>query len=161
PVRFTVDAYPRETFQGVVSQIRLNATMTQNVVTYTVVVDTDNAHGKLLPYLTANVLFEVSRRPAVLQVPNAALRWKPKPEQVVPELRADFVRSQQKKPADDKSVAAKGEHGFVWLEDHGFVRPVPVQVGLSDGAMTEISADGIDEGTPVVVGERRGPSGEP
>src|SRR5206468_9275364 len=63
PAHFTVDAYPHETFAGVVSQIRLNATMTQNVVTYTVVVDTDNAHGKLLPYLTANVRFEVNRRP--------------------------------------------------------------------------------------------------
>ena len=59
PVRFTVDAYPGESFRGKVIQIRLNATMTQNVVTYTVVVETDNSDGRLLPYLTANVQFEV------------------------------------------------------------------------------------------------------
>jgi HlyD family secretion protein len=57
PVRFTVDAYPGEVFRGKVAQIRLNATMTQNVVTYTVVVVTDNLDGKLLPYLTANLQF--------------------------------------------------------------------------------------------------------
>src|SRR5204863_6291083 len=79
PVTFTVDAHPNQTFHGTVSQIRLNATMTQNVVTYTVVVDTDNANGKLLPYLTANVQFEVNSRPNVLEVPNAALRWRPRP----------------------------------------------------------------------------------
>ena len=58
-VRFTVDAYPNDSFQGKVAQIRLNATLTQNVVTYTVVVAVDNADQKLLPYMTANVRFEV------------------------------------------------------------------------------------------------------
>jgi HlyD family secretion protein len=74
-VRFTVDAYRGETFHGTVGQIRLNATMTQNVVTYTVVVDTDNSDLRLLPYLTANLLFEVAEHQNVLLVPNAALRW--------------------------------------------------------------------------------------
>src|SRR5262249_12654673 len=78
-VRFTVDAYPKETFVGQVAQIRLNASMTQNVVTYTVVISTDNSQGKLLPYMTANLQFEVDRRHDVLLVPNAALRWKPQP----------------------------------------------------------------------------------
>ena len=84
PVTFTVDAYPGETFKGEVSKVRLNATMTQNVVTYTVEVVTDNPvgklnpyqkgtpAGKLLPYLTANVQFELTRRTNVLLVPNAA-----------------------------------------------------------------------------------------
>jgi len=58
--RFTVDAYPGRTFHGTVRQVRLNATMTQNVVTYTVVVDVDNSEGTLLPYLTANVNFLVA-----------------------------------------------------------------------------------------------------
>ena len=62
PVRFTVDAHPGQTFRGKVTQVRMNATMTQNVVTYTVVVTTDNSSGKLLPYLTANVQFEVDKR---------------------------------------------------------------------------------------------------
>ena len=82
PVTFTCDAFPKTTFRGTVCQIRLNATMTQNVVTYTVVVVTDNSDGKLLPYLTANLQFQVDDHHGVLIVPNAALRWKPKPEQI-------------------------------------------------------------------------------
>ena len=87
PVRFTVDAYPGEEFHGEVGKIRLNATMTQNVVTYTVEVTTDNSSGKLLPYLTANVEFELGRSNNVLLVPNAALRWTPQPERVAPKFR--------------------------------------------------------------------------
>ena len=78
PVSFTVDAYPNETFRGTVVQIRLNAPMTQNVVTYTVVVETDNSDLRLLPYLTANLKFEIEQYHDVLMVPNAALRWKPR-----------------------------------------------------------------------------------
>jgi HlyD family secretion protein len=66
PVTFTVDAYPGQVFKGEVGKVRLNATMTQNVVTYTVEIITDNSDGRLLPYLTANVKFLVSeRRPAL------------------------------------------------------------------------------------------------
>jgi HlyD family secretion protein len=60
------DAYPKEVFAGKVAQVRLNATMTQNVVTYTVVVATDNSSGKLLPYQTAHLQFGVgTRKPSV------------------------------------------------------------------------------------------------
>ena len=76
-VTFTVDAFPGEVFSGEVGKVRLNATMTQNVVTYTVEIITDNSNGKLLPYLTANVTFIVGERKNVLLVPNAALRWTP------------------------------------------------------------------------------------
>ena len=86
-VTFTVDAFPDRVFHGRVGKIRLNATMTQNVVTYTVEVNTDNADGTLLPYLTANAKFEAGRRQQVLQVPNAALRWTPQPGQIAPDLR--------------------------------------------------------------------------
>ena len=85
PVHFTLATYPGETFEGKVTQVRLNAQSTQNVVTYTVVVTTDNPptaeypNGKLFPYMTANLKFEVERHPDVLLVPNAALRWKPQP----------------------------------------------------------------------------------
>jgi HlyD family secretion protein len=88
PVAFTVDAFPGRTFLGRVGQVRLNATMTQNVVTYTIEVDTDNSDGSLLPYLTANAQFEIGRRQRVLLVPNAALHWSPRPERVAPEQRA-------------------------------------------------------------------------
>lgn len=84
---FTIDTYPNDTFIGTVTQVRLNATMTQNVVTYTVVVTTDNKDQRLLPYMTANVNFEVARHENVLKVPNAALRWKPRPAEIAPDIR--------------------------------------------------------------------------
>ncbi len=93
PVHFTLATYPGETFEGKVTQVRLNATSTQNVVTYTVVVTTDNPPtpdhpiGKLLPYMTADLKFEVERHPDVLLVPNAALRWRPQPSEIAPDHR--------------------------------------------------------------------------
>ncbi len=88
PVTFTVDAYPGKTFHGTVGKVRLNATMTQNVVTYTVEVNTENLDSKLLPYLTANVQFEVNHLNNALLVSNAALRWYPDPQMVAPDVRA-------------------------------------------------------------------------
>src|SRR5437870_2788359 len=72
PVTFTVDAFPNQIFHGQITKIRLNATMTQNVVIYTVEVTTDNPDGQLLPYLTANVRFVTGSRHSVFVVPNAA-----------------------------------------------------------------------------------------
>jgi HlyD family secretion protein len=92
-VSFTVDAYPGSVFKGTVSQVRLNASMTQNVVTYTVVVATDNSSGRLLPYLTTNLQFEVDKRTNVLLVPNGALRYRPKPEQMVADAREAYSKS--------------------------------------------------------------------
>ncbi len=77
PVTFTCDAFPGRQFEGTVGKVRLNATMTQNVVMYTVVVNTENPDKVLLPYLTANVDFTVSKQTNALLVPNAALRWSP------------------------------------------------------------------------------------
>jgi len=76
-VSFTVDAFPDRQFRGTVSQVRLAATTTNNVVTYPVVVSVDNSDGTLLPGLTVNAEIEVSRRDDVLKVSNAALRFKP------------------------------------------------------------------------------------
>lgn len=87
PVTFTVDAFPGETFPGEVGKVRLNASMTQNVVTYIVEVIADNSDGRLLPYLTASVKFEVNRRRGVLLLPNGALRWQPEAEQIAPQYR--------------------------------------------------------------------------
>ena len=92
PVTFTVDAFPNQVFTGKVIKVRLNATMTQNVVTYVVEIVTDNSDGKLLPYLTANVKFETGRKPDVLQVPNAALRWTPATVQIAPDIRAEYEK---------------------------------------------------------------------
>ena len=77
PVMFGCDAFPGRHFHGSVGKVRLNATMTQNVVMYTVEVNTENPDNVLLPYLTANVHFIVNNETNVLLVPNAALRWSP------------------------------------------------------------------------------------
>ena len=112
-VRFTVDAYPNETFVGEVAQIRLNATMTQNVVTYTVVVTTENKDMRLLPYMTASLHFEIERHENVLKVPNAALRWKPRPKQIAADIRAETLAAMNRpKQADDnKDDVKKSAHG--------------------------------------------------
>jgi HlyD family secretion protein len=159
-VRFTVDAYPGQTFHGEVGKVRLNASMTQNVVTYTVEINTDNSDGRLLPYLTANVQFEVKQRKDVLMVPNVALRWMPLPQQVAPDARRAQTRADRGGSATATQPAATNRlavgprtQGVVWVQDGSFVRPVPVTAGLSDSSMTEIQSDAIVEGTAVVVGE--------
>jgi HlyD family secretion protein len=158
-VHFTVDAHPHDVFQGVVSLIRLNATMTQNVVTYTVEVLTDNPDGKLLPYLTANLRFEVGKLSQALLVPNAALRWRPQVSQVAPDLRDAYAKAQQRKEAaaegPEKTAPDKGRQnrGLVWVQDGGFVRPVKVQLGLTDGNRTEVVGGDLPEGAALVTGE--------
>jgi HlyD family secretion protein len=95
--RFTVDAFSGRTFRGTVAQIRLNAVMTQNVVTYTVVITTDNSSGKLLPYLTANVQFEVAHHENTLLIPTTAIRWKPQPNQIVPDAREAYSKASRRR----------------------------------------------------------------
>jgi HlyD family secretion protein len=80
PVRFTVDAYPDETFRGQISQVRLNATVTQNVITYPVIIEVPNPDLKLRPSMTADVTIAVANVRDVLRVPNAALRFRPETE---------------------------------------------------------------------------------
>ena len=173
PVSFTVDAFPGLTFQGEVGKIRLNATMTQNVVTYTVEVITDNSNGKLLPYLTANVQFELGRRTGVLLAPNAALHWTPSgPEQIAPEFRAApadnspqrRASSSSRAPASSRPAASTGpgtapegeafSHGRVWARQGAYVRPVKVRAGMSDKTMTEVQGEDLKEGMEIVVGEQ-------
>jgi len=170
-VTFTVDAYPKRVFKGTVApdSPRLNASMTQNVVTYTVVVNTDNSDGKLLPYLTATLRFEVSKRSQVLMVPNAALRWKPNPQSVVPELRADYARTMRTKKASASDGPPGGQapgaekepsdHGMLWIAAGKFVKPIKVQLGLSDGLNTEIETGELQEGDNIVIGESKGNAG--
>ena len=76
-VRFRVDAFPGEEFYGSVSQVRLNPTTVQNVVTYDSVIDVPNANLKLKPGMTANVTIEIAKRTDVVRIPNAALRYRP------------------------------------------------------------------------------------
>lgn len=156
-VTFTVDAYPDRVFQGQVDKVRLNATMTQNVVTYTVEVNTDNDDGKLLPYLTANARFSTGRRQDVLMVPNAALRWAPRPDQIAPEARQK-PHSRAESPKRDRSRSHDtGEvaqpRGTIWVEQGKFVRPVRVKIGLTDGQFTEVEGKDLSEGMHVIVSE--------
>lgn len=140
-VAFTVDAFPGRRFKGEVRKVRLNATMTQNVVTYTVEISTDNPDLLLLPYLTANVKFDVAHRDGVLAVSNAALRWMPKGYEPPIPTRG--------KPAENGM-----KPGTVWIvKENGQPSMVPVMTGLTDGTVTEVSGDGIADGTEVIVGE--------
>jgi HlyD family secretion protein len=146
PVRFTVDAHGSDVFDGTVTQIRMNAQMTQNVVTYTVVATTDNSGGKLLPYLTANVQFELDKKSSVLLVPNGALRWTPETEQIEPALRGAS--------SANTTVTPKNSAGRLWvLDESGLVRPLDVTVGSTDGTTTEVGGDRLQEGLHVVIGE--------
>ena len=147
PVSFTVDAFPNTTFQGKVGKVRLNATMTQNIVTYTVEVNTDNSDGKLLPYLTANAQFLSAERHHVLLVPNAALRWRPETDLIAPESH-DSMAAQQ--PGSDSTELH--HPGTLWMEDGEFVKPLEVTAGLSDGIETEVEGGGLSEGQHVILG---------
>ncbi|MFA5203227.1 MAG: efflux RND transporter periplasmic adaptor subunit [Lentisphaeria bacterium] len=152
PVSFTVDAFPGETFRGTVKKVRLNASMSQNVVTYTVEVSTDNPGGRLLPYLTANAQFELARRDNVLRVPNGALRWQPKPEQTAAAAGAKPAKARHPGAANGSEDAAGT--ATVWVLDGALVRPVAVHAGITDGIVSEISGEGVTEGLTVVVGEK-------
>jgi len=161
PVTFTADAYPGEVFEGEVGKVRLNATMTQNVVTYTVEIITDNSSGKLLPYLTANVTFIVGERKNVLLVPNAALRWTPLLSQVVAEFRGNSEKT-PKPEAPAKAGKEEQARGAVYVPQGTLVRPVYVTLGLSDGSQMQVESSELKEGTLVVVGEMESqPAGKP
>jgi HlyD family secretion protein len=155
-VTFRVAAFPNERFRGTVVQIRLNATMTQNVVTYTVVVGVDNTNERLLPYMTANLDFQIEHRDSALRLSSAAFRWQPAPHQIAPVFRGDSVASAPVQPlasAAHSAEGGKGDYGRVWVPDGFYVRPIDVRVGITDGALTEIVGGELEEGTVVVVGE--------
>jgi HlyD family secretion protein len=135
-VRFTVDAFPERDFTGTVTQIRLNPTVQQNVVTYNVVVSADNPDEILLPGMTANVQITLRTREDALRVPNAALRF-------VPEGDA---------PPDRKP----GGKTLYKLGAAGALVPVPVRTGAADSAYTEIVSGELAPGDRVVV--RRAPA---
>ena len=152
-VRFSVDAYPGEFFKGEVRQIRLNASMTSNVVLYTVVVTAGNDDLRLLPYLTADVRFEVDKRDDVLLVPNAALRYAPRPELV--KRSADEDDSPDDDGGQEKTSDASDtdKQKTVWVRHGQLVSPVEVEIGATDGALTEIVRGDLKPGTEIVLGE--------
>jgi HlyD family secretion protein len=121
-----------------------------------VVVDTENPDKVLLPYLTANVSFTVSKQTNSLLVPNAALRWSPSsPNQIAADARS---QNPVDPPGDNPPVGkgANGGQGVIWVKDGEFVRPIEVKVGTSDGSSTAVLADNLKEGEKVVTGESTG-----
>ncbi|EEF59552.1 efflux RND transporter periplasmic adaptor subunit [Pedosphaera parvula] len=160
PATFACDTFPDREFAGTVGKVRLNATMTQNVVMYTVEVNTENPDNILLPYLTANVHFIVKKDSNALLVPNAALRWNPSSlAQIAPDFRSwKSTSPAQEEPHGESKPARKDENskqtqGLVWVKDGEFVRPMEVKCGASDGASTAVVTDGLREGQEVVTGE--------
>jgi HlyD family secretion protein len=159
PVTFTVDAFSGHEFQGAVGKVRLNATMAQNVVLYTVEINIDNPGKLLLPYLTANVHFVLSRETNALIVPNAALRWTPSSlAQVAPDARNGNAIDPPGEPNSatappPKNSAPKDPRRTLWLKSGEFVRPIEVTIGISDGADTAVTTAELREGDEVVTGE--------
>ena len=133
-VTFTVDAYPDNTFEGTVKQVRLQATTTNNVVTYEVVISAQNADLKLKPGLTANVTIYTQERTGVLAVANKALRFTPTKETV---------------GKDMKIVDCKGKNK-VWTLDGKNLTAHPVSIGQTDGMHTEITK-GLKAGQQIVT----------
>ena len=133
-VTFTVDAYPDDTFEGTVKQVRLEATTTNNVVTYEVVISAPNADLKLKPGLTANVTISTQERSGVLAVANKALRFTPTKETV---------------GKDMKIVDCKGKNK-VWTLNGNTLTAPPVTIGQSDGINTEITK-GLKQGDKIVT----------
>ena len=133
-VAFTVDAYPDDTFEGVVKQVRLEATTTNNVVTYEVVISAPNADLKLKPGLTANVTIFTKEQPNVLSVPNKALRFTPTKETV---------------GKDMKIVDCKGKNK-VWTLNDKTLTAHPVNIGQSDATHTQIIS-GVKAGQSIVT----------
>lgn len=134
-VTFTVDAYPDDTFEGKVKQVRQEATTTNNVVTYEVVISAPNADLKLKPGLTANVTIYTAERKGVLSVPSKALRFIPQKETV----------------GKMKIVDAANAKNKVWTIEGNSIVAHKVNIGMTDGTNTQI-VGGIAEGTKVVTG---------
>lgn len=136
-VEFVVDAHHGRRFSGTADQIRKSPQVSQNVVTYTVVVKAPNPDLLLLPGMTASARFITGERNDVVKVPNAALRFRP------------------------AGVAATPGRSQVWVEADGRLHAVAVEAGLNDGSHTEVSGAGLEPGMRVAIGVepvRRAPS---
>ena len=132
-VTFTVDAYPEDIFQGRVTQVRQEATTTNNVVTYQVVISAPNASLKLKPGLTASVTIYTFERTGVLCVPTKALRFTPTQEIVGKQRKIEDCNGKNK----------------LWTLEGNLLKAHPVKLGMTDGTNTEI-VSGISKGTEVI-----------
>ena len=163
PVTFTVDAFPGETFMGQVSQIRKAPQVTQNVVTYTVVVAVANPTGKLLPGMTASVRFVTAQKIDVLKVPNVALRFRPSDGATsAPDATPGGGVPPERPPTGKRPGAGGSAVGRVWvLARNGRPVAVPVMLGITDGMSTEVVSGELTVGQDVLIGLETEPSATP
>lgn len=187
-ITFTVDAYPREQFHGKVQQIRNAPQTVQNVVTYDVVIDVANPDLRLRPGMTANATFVYAQKDQVLRAPNAALRFQP-PRELWALTKQGGAKNRPRKAAPEShsepGAARKGEEAAgpgarpgspgvparapagamqrqVWVLRDGQPRPVTIQVGITDGSVTEVLAGALSEGDELLVDMSDDkPGGEP
>ena len=171
PVTFKVDAFPKETFRGRVSQVRMNATTVQNVVTYDTIIEFANPDLKLFPGMTAYVTIPVATVQNVVKLPNTALRYKPpmSPEEILAlYTRYGIEAGGQKKPASEDPAAGqsgganqspprvpRADSAVVWkIHADNSLEPVKISLGITDHSYTEIAAllkGELKEGDEVVV----------
>jgi HlyD family secretion protein len=170
--RFSVDAYPDEEFRGRIAQIRYNAQVNQNVVTYPVILELENPEGRLRPKMTANVNIDVSSVQNVLRIPNAALRFKPPAENGASKSAATTTASdsmQRMGRAGGGGLAGaagnlptgRGRRGaqggqktatVYILDANKKLNPVEVRTGITDGRYTQVLSGNLKEGDAIVVG---------
>jgi HlyD family secretion protein len=172
PVEFTVDAFPAATFDGEVRQVRLQPVVTNNVVTYTVIVNAPNPEKKLMPGMTANITVLVQEADSVLVIPGRALRFNPDPSYLAEQRKRtkDTLNSAQSaQPGREKgrggeftgqgmrnaglfgkSQGKMKKQDAVWVKNGDTLRRVVIQTGLSDGTNTQIIS-GLHEGDQVVL----------
>jgi HlyD family secretion protein len=166
-VTFRVDAFAEEEFEGVVSQIRLAPVVSQNVVTYTVIIEVNNPRQRLMPGMTATVSIEVARRENVLRIPITALRFTPPDAPATDSSRRQGgqrpagmqrpggQRTQQGeggRPAGLSREQRTASRGRVWILERGTPVPVPVRRGVQNARYAEVDTDRLKEGDNVIVG---------
>jgi len=169
PATFTVDAYPGKKFRGAIRQIRNAPTTVQNVVTYDAVIDVANPNLELRPGMTANVTFVYARSNHALEVPNAALRFRPASARGGAHHRGARGASAKAHSAPaDGGVAPTHEHDreksesdkTVYVLRGGQPVAVPITVGITDGSHTEVLSGALHEGDLVIVDANTAPGGD-
>ena len=168
PVEFKVSAYPEDIFYGQIEQIRKNATTTENVVTYPVVVAAPNPELKLLPGMTASLSFQVDERKEVLRVPNSALRFYPSNRMQVREEDRKLFDGEEDDEDDseveethltaEEKEKRKRERAkrHVWLKEGDFLKAVQIEIGLVSWKHSELVQGELKEDDELVIGQRVG-----
>jgi len=170
-VTFTVDAYPDDTFDGTVTQIRLEPTISSNVVTYSVVVDAPNPDLKLMPGLTASITVYTLEKDNILTIPAKALRFAPD-EEVMKDYFAQQMNKKGIKPdfqsMDNQKtgivpVPPNAEENIdeskktIWVKENDFIHPQHITIGITDDASIQV-IKGLKEGDQVVISMSKGES---